>query len=235
MLGRSHFIIGAATGAWWVHVLRLPAGFALALGATRLPFGGHVPHLLAQFTAEVIALAIGVSFGGIAALLPDADEPHSLVGRFLPAIWHEWTPGHRGCTHSLLATAIWSFVAWLTWYVMVLTGVASSPSSAPVIGAAAASVARELGSLVAVCYVSHLLADSVTDHGVRWLYLPPFLAQLLPRALRQVTQVHFRTPVTFTTGTRPEPFAVAFAVAVAVCFGYDLPGLAHVIVPAVVG
>jgi inner membrane protein len=37
----------------------------------------------------------------IAAVLPDLDHPHSVVGRLLPRWWHRLTPGHRGPTHSL--------------------------------------------------------------------------------------------------------------------------------------
>lgn len=236
MLGRSHYVIGSAAGLWWLHLLRLPAGFAAALAETRLPFGGHVPHLLALFGSEVIAFAFAVSIGGIAALLPDADEPNSLVGRFLPPVWHAWTPGHRGCTHSLLATAIWSGFTFVVWYVVFLTGAATHPESAPAIAEAANGVARELSSLVAVCYASHLLADSVTDHGVRWFYLPPWIVRMLPRAAQALTQVKLRIPyLAYKTGEWPERVWVTAAVVAAAWYAYDLQAIAHhlwAVVPA---
>jgi inner membrane protein len=86
---------------------------------------------------------------GLAALLPDLDHPHSLVGRMLPRWWHRLTPGHRGPTHSL----VWCVgVALLAWGGQSL---AAGQPAEPL-----------LATTLAVGTFSHVLADGLTVTGV---------------------------------------------------------------------
>ena len=204
MLGPNHAKIGAAAGVAVSHLLGQPAAFALARRTALHPFGATLSPELATVLGEVVADGQAVFVAGLAALLPDLDEPGSTLGKLLPQWWHDWTPGHRGVTHSVLAVATWSAATWLVWYLGVLTMATAAP--APVVAVAAVQMARTMTLLVAVGYVSHLVADSMTDHGVRWLYLPPALARLLPSSLERLTQVHVRLPLlAFRTGSWPEP------------------------------
>ena len=109
--------------------------------------GGAAGVAVAHATgASMLAAGIIASF---AALLPDLDHPHSVVGRLLPRWWHRLTPGHRGPTHSLV------------WCVG-LAGVAYLANSA--------GNGEPAGLLLALAVLagalSHVLADGLTVAGV---------------------------------------------------------------------
>jgi inner membrane protein len=94
-------------------------------------------------------LALSGLLTGLAALLPDVDHPHSLVGRMLPRWWHRLTPGHRGPTHSL------AWCAGLALLVWAAQSLAAGQPAAPL-----------LATALAVGTLSHVLADGLTVAGV---------------------------------------------------------------------
>ncbi|MBO0745105.1 MAG: metal-dependent hydrolase [Candidatus Dormibacteraeota bacterium] len=100
-----------------------------------------LPHVLIGSAAAIpVAIATRapapvVAGAVLGSLLPDLDSPHSTVGR-----WLHLPLRHRGPLHSLLAAAIAALVAWL-----VLRG----PWRLAAVG-------------LAIGYVAHLLADSLT-------------------------------------------------------------------------
>lgn len=93
---------------------------------------------------EPIPLAL-VSIG---SLLPDIDHPKSAFGRMVPFLSYPISAvfGHRGITHSLLAIGAIAIVLWIyglnLWFVPPL----------------------------AVGYMSHLLADVVSNSGAPLLW-----------------------------------------------------------------
>lgn len=88
---------------------------------------------------------------GIGALLPDVDEPYSWIGRKTRGIsdlLHD-VFGHRGMTHSLLGI---TFVL-----IPILFAIAMTPLS------------FFTGMCVVAGYVLHLIEDSFSANGVKWL------------------------------------------------------------------
>lgn len=116
MLWRTHFLTGAAAG---------------------LLIAGHFGH------TDIKTMTISAGVAGIAALLPDIDDPHSKLGRMIsPVSWVvKVAVGHRGPLHSLLATAI----------VFILAKIFIGPN---------------LTLAITAGYFSHLLADSINPQGV---------------------------------------------------------------------
>ncbi|HEC16017.1 MAG TPA: metal-dependent hydrolase [Sedimenticola sp.] len=112
------------------HLVTGQAVFLLGAIAT-----GHAPTLV---EALVVLLASSI---------PDLDSRHSYVGRMLPFISGplECRFGHRTLTHSLIAQAIFSAVAYATlpfgYFMALLSG-----------------------------WVSHSLADMMTPAGVCWFW-----------------------------------------------------------------
>ena len=119
MLWRTHFLAGMAAGL-------------MVSGA---------PDLKSSLVPAAVA--------GVAALLPDLDDPHSKLGRLVvPASWVvKMSVGHRGPLHSLIASA----GAFLLALALAR-------------GDVALAVAAAAG------YVSHLAADSLNPQGVPWLW-----------------------------------------------------------------
>lgn len=175
MEGPSHARIGAAVGAVTAHALGAETGFAVPLRVL------HLPSPVEAVAAMAGMVAVCGSIGAIAALLPDLDT-ESTLGAILPRWWHALTPGHRGVSHSLLAAAAW-------WW-----SLAVACASLGITGRAAVL----LPALVVAGVVSHLLADALTDHGIR--PFSPFSAW------------HLRSLAPFRTGAWPERWVV-----VAVC------------------
>ena len=87
MTGHTHAIAGAAAGALFAEVMRLPVGL----------------------------LPVAALLGAGAALLPDVDEPGSTVNRRLPVIGPALGRSlrHRTVTHSLVALAGLTLLAHL--------------------------------------------------------------------------------------------------------------------------
>ena len=137
MLGRSHAAIGAAAAVVTAHVLGAEAVLARSI---------HGPAALAL----VATVAIVSPVGAVAALLPDLDEPDSALGGLLPRWWHRLTPGHRRCTHSLVAVGLVGLLLHMALGALGVSGYALDL----------------LTALVAVGMLSHLAADAITDHGV---------------------------------------------------------------------
>jgi len=123
--------------------------------------GGAAGVAVAHATgASMLAAGIVAAF---AALLPDLDHPHSVVGRLLPRWWHRLTPGHRGPTHSLV---------WCAGLAVVADLANSAVTGEP------AGLRRALALLAGA--LSHVLADGLTVAGVplwwpfrrrRWVFL----------------------------------------------------------------
>jgi len=130
MMGRTHLLGGLAAGA----------GLALAC---------HI------HTPEAAGLA---GLAGLSALLPDIDQPGSMITRLIPGGKIMSRAGqaagitHRGPTHSLLLAAIFTGLFWLlvrhAW---------------PVLYVAA----------FAVGYLSHLALDWLNRKGQPWLWPLP--------------------------------------------------------------
>lgn len=89
---------------------------------------------------------IGILIAGTAALLPDIDTPHSVMGRklwpFSVLIKH--TVGHRGCFHSLLFSAA-------VYLLSVL-------------------IIPEYSLYILAGYLSHLILDALNPQGVPLLW-----------------------------------------------------------------
>ncbi len=128
-LWRTHFVAGAGLGAAY----------------------GAVFH---QGDPGIMAASAGI--GGIAALLPDVDSPHSNLGRAARPVSDvlNFALGHRGFLYFLLgATVVLALAAFaaLFW----------APSGA---------VWSLLVSALAAGYLSHLLLDALTPGGVPLLW-----------------------------------------------------------------
>lgn len=89
----------------------------------------------------------------LGALLPDVDHPESTVGKKIQIISYPLSLvfGHRGITHSLCAVFA---MLWLGYYFSAI------------------SVNEELAIIpcIALGYLSHLFADSLTPQGIRPFY-----------------------------------------------------------------
>ncbi|MGB9804701.1 metal-dependent hydrolase, partial [Desulfofundulus sp.] len=133
MLWRTHFLAGAAAG---------------------ILLTGH-----ADF--KTAALVGGIA--GVAALLPDLDDPHSKLGRLVaPASWAiRAAVGHRGPLHSLLGAAVMSLLASFVlrfWYVHTHVYALQWYNYS------------HLVPLIFAGYLSHLVMDSLNPQGVPWLW-----------------------------------------------------------------
>lgn len=185
MKGVSHGRIGFGVGAVVGHLSGTEAGFARILHPV------HLPGPIEAAVATASVLFVAGTAGAVLASLPDADQPNGGFGGLLPKVFHWLTPGHRRGTHSLLALAIW----WLVVaYVCAGFGI-----PAPVANLAKALIVCAVGS--------HLLADALTDHGIRPLY--PF------------SDYHLRSLLPFTTGSRPEGWVVAGVLVLAAALVVD--------------
>ncbi|RDV80750.1 metal-dependent hydrolase [Ammonifex thiophilus] len=120
MLWRTHFLAGAALG--------------IALSS------GHDPK----------ALALSAFVAGVAALLPDLDDPRSFLGRkaWPVSAGLKLAAGHRGAMHSLAAALV----------------------ASAVLGFFLRSPVPEAFYLLLAGYLSHLLLDTLNPAGVPWLW-----------------------------------------------------------------
>jgi inner membrane protein len=155
---------------------------------THALFGISTLWLLSPLPPQVLQADFGVLAAAAAfgALLPDLDASESKIKHLkipntqikpfmLPALVVSRSDQHRGLLHSLAGVGM-----------MVVF-------SAPIIGWVGWSpvVALLLG------YISHLIADSATKSGIRWLYPSPERFYLLPVGWR------------FTTGSLAEEVLMA--------------------------
>ncbi len=183
MLGQHHLLIGGA-GVIAAEAIAFSHGLSLTdfPGATLL--GHDVSYLPA------------VAVGAVASLLPDLDQPKSMVANFSPltrmaslAAYRAFH--HRGPIHSLPAWGIFSFLA-------IQYGAQS--------GLYYCALAASLGFLL------HMVGDSFTHHGVPWFW-PLYRHSLGFPLLR------------FTTGSTLE-YAAVVAVIVATTVLVQSSGLA---------
>jgi membrane-bound metal-dependent hydrolase YbcI (DUF457 family) len=193
MRGPSHLVIGAGTGIAVAHAMDAPAAFAGALAELH-PAGVALPHDVTVAGGYAFAVLAGMSVGGLTGLAPDLDSRFSVLGSRLPHWWHELTPGPRGVTHTLfgalLATVAWALLCFL------MAGARPSPV---------------IVAIFAFGYLSHLLADSVTDLGL------PLFAPVWKR--------HLRAPVTFATGSAIEPAAAYVPTVLLLAWAFDVSHL----------
>ena len=104
-------------------------------------------HLAAGIilSAALTSNPVGILAGGVASLLPDIDEPGSMLSRRIPVIPSLISVlGHRTITHSLLGLFLFSIpiFLFLKEYVLVFM----------------------------FAYLSHLVLDTLTPMGVPWLW-----------------------------------------------------------------
>ena len=133
---------------------------------------GHQPGV------EIAAVMLG-------SLAPDADNPRSKLGRWLPGFSHflyYLAGGHRGLTHSLLLAVPLFLVVW--W----LYGQHLESSQGWFAWQASTQDVRstETGKLMLVSlafsvgYLSHLVGDLITRQGLRLLWPLPFVVRVTP-------------------------------------------------------
>jgi membrane-bound metal-dependent hydrolase YbcI (DUF457 family) len=234
MMGRQHATIGAMTGLAVATWLKLAAGFAAVLAVLTLPLVGQLPHAGVVVAAEGLAALLGGGVSAIAALVPDLDSDSSTLGSLVPKLAHRFLLlSHRQGSHSLLGNWTAELSTYWTWNVVILSGAVSQPAAAASVATTAATVAFQVSMLVRFGYLSHLIADGITEEGCRWFYLPGSIAQFLPRPLRRLTEWHGGIPL-FETASWPE-YAVTYAYVGLVLFlVLDLQRFAPVLMPGVV-
>lgn len=106
------------------------------MGPTHAAAGAFTAAIITGFNPTAMAV------GAVTALLPDIDEPNSMISRRIPIIPHiiGGIFGHRTITHSLLGLVFFAlpvFVFWKEYFLVFIIG-----------------------------YLSHLLLDSFTKTGV---------------------------------------------------------------------
>lgn len=113
----------------------------------------------------VVALMIG-------ALTPDLDQPAAniwrrlLGGHAVGKIFHAFSGGHRHLTHSLLGVVA---IGWLLWQGMHRFIQPEYIPSLVIIWKA-----------FMIGYISHSVADTLTDRGVPWFWPLPFSIKIPP-------------------------------------------------------
>ncbi len=199
--------------------------FGLA-GAVVIASATHIagPSLLggAPVTLDLVAQkAIFYGFAALGALTPDVDNARSTLGQKLGPISREFQhlAGHRTFFHSLIGMGIVGAIIWAAQYALGLalyhfgltvTGEELNAGISPA-GFLAPSVGIAFGGLM-IGYFLHLVADSLTEGGVPWLWPSKVRYGFPPNR-------HLR----FKTGSRWEPILVvviSVAVVVAVIFGH---------------
>jgi len=119
----------------------------------------HVPFAMTWWWLYCLGtgqpvVGLGTLLAGIGGLLPDLDHPKSILGRKLWFISHPLSAvvGHRGITHSLLATI---------FMLIGLTVVTAQPQYAAY---------RWIVAPLCVGYLSHIAGDMLTPPGVPLFY-----------------------------------------------------------------
>lgn len=97
-------------------------------------------------SAAITTNPLGLVVGAVAALLPDIDEPNSMISKRIPIIPHIIGAfGHRKITHSLIGLFLFSIPVYLF-------------------------LPNEMLMVFIAAYLSHLVLDSLTMMGVPWGY-----------------------------------------------------------------
>lgn len=125
------------------------------------------PHVAGPVLAVISIIAVMVG-----ALTPDLDQPAANLGnrllgaRVVGKIINQFSGGHRHFTHSILGIFIIGYgLRWLLAYLLV-----------PVL----AIDAQYAWAAFMVGYVSHIVADTMTDRGVPLLWPLPWHFQIPP-------------------------------------------------------
>jgi len=196
--GSSHVVFGLA-GAVVVDGVFHLAGFPLT-GARLLD-----PHT--AVTADLVAQKlVFYGFAGLGALVPDIDNARSTLGKRLGPISKgiQHVAGHRTIFHSILGLLLTGAVIWLAQfglgYLLLQLGLPGAAHAlnvgvTPNEWVASGAGLGFLGLLVG--YFLHLVADSLTEGGVPWLF-PSRVRYGFP------PDRHWR----FKTGTTMEPIVV---------------------------
>ncbi len=207
MRGPSHVVFGLA-GAVVIASVTHVAGPSL--------FGG------APVTLDLVAeKAIFYGFAALGALTPDIDNARSTLGQKLGPVSKgiQHLAGHRTFFHSIVGMVLVGGIVWAAQYALGLalyhygltsTGEALGSGVNPA-GFLAPGVGIAFAGLM-IGYFLHMVADSLTEGGVPWLW-PSHVRYGFP------PNRHWR----FRTGTIWEPIivvAVSVAVIVAVVFGH---------------
>lgn len=115
------------------------------------------PQALGPFLGLLAIIAVSVG-----ALTPDIDQPTAnlwrrfLIGRPLGNIFQWFSGGHRHMTHSLLGIAV---IGYGTYWI-----------ATNLIAQGYYEAARIIWYAYLIGYISHPIADSLTDRGVPWLW-----------------------------------------------------------------
>lgn len=115
---------------------------------------------------------LAILFVMIGALTPDLDQPtanlfrRTLGGKLIHRLFTAFGGGHRHFTHSLLGIVAIGLL--LRWGIFTLM----QPSYYP--------QALVLWYAFMVGYISHPIADTLTDHGVPWLWPLPWSIKVPP-------------------------------------------------------
>ncbi len=167
MRGSSHVVFGVAGAVVIASLLPThPAGAPLTLT------GAISPDLLAE-------KIIYYGFAALGALTPDIDNARSTLGSRLGVISKgiQHIAGHRTIFHSIVGLVGVGAIVWAAQYALGLalfhlglpqtgeslgSGIAPSGFLAPGVGIA-------FGGLM-IGYFLHLVADSLTEGGVPWLW-----------------------------------------------------------------
>ena len=110
---------------------------------THIVFALLIVILILPFVENAAVFTAVVLF---ASLLPDIDQKNARIHRYLPFTrWIQSIFDHRGIFHSLMVPVLLFSILYITGYV-------------------------EIGMAVVLGYCSHLAIDSLTPHGVFYLY-----------------------------------------------------------------
>ncbi len=213
MRGTSHVIFGLAGAVIIANINFNIGGLHYIAGQSLI-----TPDATIDLAAEKV---VYYGFAALGALTPDIDNARSALGKRLGPVSKgiQHLTGHRTFFHSLLGLAIMGAIVWVAQYALGLalynfglkrTGEALGAGLnlnglfiAPGVGIAFAGLM--------IGYFLHLVADSLTEEGVPWLW--PYKAYLGFPPNR-----HLR----FRTGSAWEPIvvvAISVVVIAAVVFG----------------
>lgn len=155
-------------------------------GRTHAVIGANMVWIASWLIADFSWNPLLIPIGALGALMPDLDSPESLIKHLrvslgsrkdrlevkpfaLPSLIFSTLFGHRGVLHSLLATVVVALGA----YVLV----AKYHTEVPFL-------TQEFSIVLTLGYASHLVADSCTHHGVRWLWPWDRRFHILPRPMQ---------------------------------------------------
>lgn len=114
----------------------------LTAGAVMVFLLGFVAKEGAIRNALVSAVGLGLIYAGFDM------QQNWLMGFGLFVVWAPWLK-HRGMTHTIWAVFAWGAIGWGLQQQLQIEGIAA---------------------ISVIGYVSHLVADTLTPSGVKWLY-----------------------------------------------------------------